>query len=173
MTTPSGAAADALVIQGIRRKKPTFMASALRMARRKPIGALALFMLMLLCFAAVFADVISIYNPIATSREVLRPPSFAHPFGTDNLGRDMWSRIIFGSRVSLYVGVLSVVFGTLLGSLVGLVSGFFEGKFDLIVQRVMDAMLAFPSLILAMALVSVLGPSTTNSMLAIVMTILP
>lgn len=169
----SAGAVDVLALPGIRRGRPTLLARVVRTARRKPLGVVAAFVLLVLVLAAVFADTVAIHNPIATSRDVLRPPSAEHFFGTDNLGRDVWSRIIYGSRVSLYVGVLAVVFGTLAGALIGLVSGYFEGKFDLLVQRVMDAFLAFPSLILAMALVAVLGPSTENGMLAIAVTILP
>jgi peptide/nickel transport system permease protein len=95
------------------------------------------------------------------------PPSSAHLLGTDDFGRDMLSRIVNGSRLSLRVGVISVLIGAVSGSLVGLISGYFGGWVDMTSQRVIDVMLAFPDLLLALAIVAVLGPSLVNVMIAV------
>ena len=120
------------------------------------------------------------YDPIGISIDTFQAPSSTHFFGTDDLGRDMFSRILHGSRISLYVGFLAVALGSLggaLGSLggalVGLVSGFAGGWVDMVIQRIVDAVLAFPGIVLAMSLVAVLGTSTTNALLAIAIVIIP
>lgn len=138
-----------------------------------PIGAISATIIVILVLAAIFAPVISPHDPISTSRDTFQSPSLTYPMGTDNLGRDIFSRILHGSRISLYVGLLAVTFGTLGGTVVGLVSGFIGGRTDLIVQRFVDSIAAFPGIILAMALVAVLGPSTTNALLAISVVIVP
>jgi ABC-type dipeptide/oligopeptide/nickel transport system permease subunit len=142
--------------------------------RRKPLGMASAALLLLLVFTAIFAPVLAPYDPLATQPEIrLAPPSWAHPFGTDDIGRDVLSRVIYGSRISLWVGLLAVGIGTLAGTIIGLVSGYWEGRLDLILQRVMDAVQTIPGLILALAIVSVLRPSTTNAMLAIAVVIIP
>jgi peptide/nickel transport system permease protein len=103
----------------------------------------------------------------------LSAPSRAHPFGTDDIGRDVLSRIIYGARISLWVGLLAVGIGTAVGMVIGLLCGYCEGRLDLIVQRIMDAIQAIPGLVLALAIVAVLKPNTTNAMLAIAMVIIP
>ena len=129
---------------------------------------------MVLVLTAVFADVLAPYDPLATQPEIrLGAPSRAHPFGTDDIGRDVLSRIIYGSRISLWVGLLAVGIGTFFGMIIGLLCGYCEGRLDLIMQRVMDAVQAIPGLVLALAIVSVLKPNTTNAMLAIAMVIIP
>ena len=138
-----------------------------------PIGAVSTVVLVMLIGSAIFASLISPYDPISTSRETFSGPGLSHLMGTDNLGRDIFSRILYGSRISLYVGFLAVTFGTLGGSFVGLVSGSIGGTTDLIIQRFVDALAAFPGIILAMAMIAVLGPSTTNALLAISLVILP
>jgi ABC-type dipeptide/oligopeptide/nickel transport system permease subunit len=103
----------------------------------------------------------------------MQPPSSKFFFGTDPLGRDVFSRIIYGSRVSLIVGFASVALGTLFGTLIGLVSGFWEGKVDQILQRAVDTCMAVPGIVLALAVVSVLGQSLTNIILVIALVIAP
>ena len=145
-----------------------------RTIRRKPLGAVSAALLTVIVLMAIFADVIAPYDPLETHPEIrLSPPSRAHPFGTDDIGRDVLSRIIHGARISLWVGLLAVGIGTAAGMLIGLVCGYWEGRLDLIMQRLMDAIQAIPGLVLALAIVSVLKPSTTNSMLAIAIVIIP
>ena len=158
----------------------------LSLARRKPLSAFGAVVILLLVLTAVFADVVSPYDPLkinagqalkspGSAARVLadgtRPPPFL--LGTDDKGRDVLSRILHGSRVSLWVGFLSVGIGTLGGTVIGLISGFLGGKPDLIVQRFVDALQAMPGLIFAMAIVSVLGPSTTNTFIAIGVILIP
>jgi peptide/nickel transport system permease protein len=142
--------------------------------KKKPLGFASALLIVGLVLTAIFADVLAPYDPLATQPEIrLAPPSWAHPFGTDDIGRDVLSRIIYGSRISLWVGLLAVGIGTVAGMIIGLVSGYCEGRVDLIMQRLMDAVQAIPGLILALAIVSILTPSTTNAMLAIAVVIIP
>jgi len=142
--------------------------------RRKPLGMASAALLLVLVLTAVFADVLAPYDPLLARPEIrLSAPSWAHPFGTDDIGRDVLSRIIYGSRISLWVGLLAVGIGTFVGMIIGLVSGYWEGQVDLVLQRLMDALMTIPGLILALAIVSILRPSTTNAMLAIAVVIIP
>ncbi len=142
--------------------------------RRKPLGAISATLILLLVLTAIFANLLAPYDPLETRPDIrLQPPGREHLFGTDDIGRDVLSRIIHGSRISLWVGLLAVGIGTVAGMLVGLVCGYWEGRVDLLLQRVMDAVQAIPGLILALAIVSVLTPNTTNAMLAIAIVIIP
>jgi ABC-type dipeptide/oligopeptide/nickel transport system permease subunit len=142
--------------------------------KRKPLGAASAALLVVLVLSAVFADVLAPYDPLATQPEIrLAAPSRAHLFGTDDIGRDVLSRVIYGSRISLWVGLLAVGIGTVFGMIIGLLCGYCEGRVDLVMQRIMDAVQAIPGLVLALAIVSVLKPNTTNAMLAIAVVIIP
>jgi ABC-type dipeptide/oligopeptide/nickel transport system permease subunit len=142
--------------------------------RRKPLGAVSAALIAMLVLTAVFADVLAPFDPLAAQPDIrLSAPSRDHPFGTDDIGRDVLSRIVHGSRISLWVGLLAVGIGTVAGMLIGLVCGYCEGRIDLVLQRLMDAIQAIPGLVLALAIVSVLRPSTTNAMLAIAIVIIP
>src|ERR1051325_6411687 len=142
--------------------------------RRQPLGAVAAALITLIVLTAIFADVLAPYDPLETHPEIrLARPSWEHPFGTDDIGRDVFSRIIHGARISLWVGLLAVGIGTAAGMVIGLLCGYCEGRLDLIFQRVMDAIQAIPGLMLALAIVSVLKPNTTNAMVAIAIVIIP
>jgi peptide/nickel transport system permease protein len=142
--------------------------------KRKPLGAAAACLILLLVGTAIGADLLAPYDPFLTRPEVrLLAPSWQHPFGTDDIGRDVFSRVIYGARISLWVGLLAVGIGTVSGTLIGLTCGYWEGRLDLMLQRVMDALQTIPGLILALAIVSVLTPNTTNAMLAIAVVIIP
>jgi peptide/nickel transport system permease protein len=142
--------------------------------RRKPLGAVSAAVILVLVLTAVFADVLAPFDPVDTKPEIrLQGPSLAHPFGTDDIGRDVLSRVIHGARISLWVGLLAVGIGTVAGMVIGLLCGYCEGRLDLVLQRVMDAVQAIPGLVLALAIVSVLKPSTTTAMLAIAIVIIP
>jgi len=142
--------------------------------RRNPLGVASAGIIVLLALTATFADVVAPYDPLAPHPEIrLSAPSRAHPFGTDDIGRDVLSRVIYGSRISLWVGLLAVGIGTIVGMLIGLVSGYWEGRLDMMLQRIMDAIQAIPGLLLALAIVSVLRPSTTHAMIAIAIVIIP
>jgi ABC-type dipeptide/oligopeptide/nickel transport system permease subunit len=142
--------------------------------KRKPLGAASALLIVVIVLTAVFANVLAPYDPLDADPTIrLARPSAAHPFGTDDIGRDVFSRIVYGSRISLWVGLLAVGIGTAVGMVVGLACGYWEGRLDILLQRVMDAVQAIPGLVLALAIVSVLKPSTTNAMLAIAVVIIP
>ena len=120
--------------------------------RRKPLGAASAALIALIVLTAIFADVLAPYDPLAAQPEIrLSPPSWEHPFGTDDIGRDVFSRIIYGSRISLWVGLLAVGIGTVAGMIIGLLCGYCEGRTDLVFQRIMDAIQAIPGLAISLA----------------------
>src|SRR5262245_3077442 len=123
---------------------------------------------------ALFADWITLFDPTATdSRASLARPGGAHPLGADFMGRDMWSRIVYGARISLAVGIGSTVLGCLIGVIAGLLSGYFGGWLDLIVQRLIDIMQALPLLVMALVMAASLGPSLSNTIIAISIPLVP
>jgi peptide/nickel transport system permease protein len=119
---------------------------------------------------AIAAPLIAPYDALAQKIEDrLSPPSAQHFFGTDELGRDVFSRVIYGAQISLPVGLLVVLFATLLGAFVGALAGYISGVFDLLIMRLADITLAFPSIVLALAIASVLGPSLKNALVAMIL----
>ncbi len=137
-------------------------------------AVMGLYFFLAVIFLALFADIIAPHDPIHQYRDaLLNPPawleggSWTYLLGTDAVGRDILSRLIYGSRYSLYVGVIVVSLSLVAGVVVGLIAGFVGGGFDTVIMRLMDIILAFPSLLLALALVAILGPSLTNAMIAI------
>ena len=139
-----------------------------RLAQRKPLGALSLLLIVVMAVMALGAELLSPYDPFAMHPDNrLELPIAQYLLGTDNFGRDVLSRAVHGARLSLFVGLSSVIIGVGVGSLLGLVSAFAEGKTDLIIQRVMDAQMAFPSIILALAIMAAVGPGLMNVILAI------
>jgi peptide/nickel transport system permease protein len=138
------------------------------------LGMIGVALLLLTVAGAVFAPWLAPYAPAKIDPiHVLQSPSSAHWLGTDGLGRDVLSRVIFGSRVSLYSGFIVVAISMMGGTLIGLVAGYAGGLTDMVLMRLMDALLAFPGLILALAIASALGPSLTNAMIAIAVLSLP
>ncbi len=142
--------------------------SALRRLRRNR-GAIAGFYLVILLVAvAAFANRLSPYDPIhVTPDSALQPPGGKYPLGTDPLGRDILSRLIHGARISLRIGLVSVGIAAVLGTTLGLLAGFYGRWLDLVVMRMIDLMLAFPNILLALAIIAILGPSIFNLMIAV------
>jgi len=137
-------------------------------ARRNPRMIIGGALVLAWLFIAAFAPFISPYDPIKVNvTDSLLPPGGAHLLGTDDLGRDVLSRVMWGSRVSLSVGLISVSIGFLVGVSLGLAAGYLGGTFDLIAMRAVDALLAFPALVLAIAITAALGPQIQNAMIAI------
>jgi peptide/nickel transport system permease protein len=140
----------------------------LRRLPRRPAAVIGGGVLVFFVALALAAPLVSPYDPVATDWAAVRkPPSAAHPFGTDELGRDVLARIIWGSRASLAAAAVAVAMAAAIGVPVGLVGGYAGGALDAIVMRLIDAMLAIPFLILAIALAAFLGPSLINAMIAI------
>ncbi|MBI5879743.1 MAG: ABC transporter permease [Chloroflexi bacterium] len=130
--------------------------------------------LALLAFLAVAAPVIAPYDPIQIAiAPPLQPPGAAHWFGVDQFGRDVFSRVVFGAQVSLAIGLISVAIASVIGVTVGLISGYYSGWVDIVLMRVIDVMLAFPGILLALAIVSMLGPSLNNLMIAVGVSAIP
>ena len=124
--------------------------------------------LLLFVALAVFAPLIAPYDPLSNDyNALLAPPSKVHLCGTDNLGRDILSRIIYGARISLRVSLVSVAIATAMGVLLGVAAGFYGGVVDIIISRVLEVMFAFPEVLLALLIMSILGPSLNNIMIAI------
>lgn len=141
----------------------------LYLIKRSPLTLLGFFIIIALVLTAATANYISPYDPNhIDSINRLEPPSFAHPFGTDSLGRDLLSRVIHGARISLAVGFVIVGLAAITGSILGLIAGYFGGRIGEAIMRTTDVFMAFPYLVLAMAVVAALGPSLLNAMLAMV-----
>ena len=155
------------LLDGADRARPGRLAQAGRRLRRRP-GALAGAVVILLFIAvALLAPVIAPADPNEISRDRRAAPSADHLFGTDDIGRDVLSRVIYGARVSLRVGLVSIGIALTAGSLLGIVAAYAGGWLDSIIMRVMDVMLAFPGILLAIAIVAILGPSLFNVMIAV------
>ncbi len=131
-------------------------------------GLLGLIIVAVVLLAAVFAPLVSPYDPYQINMaESLSPPSLAHPFGTDVFGRDIMSRLVYGARVSMEVSVLSRVISLVIGTLLGLTAGYFGGRYDSAVMRLADVTLAYPGLLLLIAVMAAVGPSLTSLILAL------
>ena len=142
--------------------------------RRYPLGAIGALIMLAFVAIAIFADAIATFDPLTTNaRASLAPPGGEHTLGADFMGRDVLARIIYGARISLAVGLGATALGCLIGMAVGLTSGFFGGWFDLIVQRVIDIMQALPLLVMALVMAASLGPSMTNTIIAIAIPLVP
>jgi len=138
-----------------------------RFARNR-LAAFGALIITVLLVSALLAPFIAPFDPIKSNiRERLQGPSTAHLFGTDDLGRDIFSRILHGTRISLQVGFIAVAIATSVGLVLGLFTGYFGGWVDTVVMRLMDVMFAFPAVLLAIAIMAVLGQSTTNVMIAV------
>lgn len=142
----------------------------------KPLGAFGGLIVIGMLLVAIFAPWLAPYSPqefIDGGSARLQPPSWAYPMGTDNLGRDILSRVIYGAQISMLVGFMSTILGTGLGAIIALFSAYAGGYWDLIVQRIMDILWSFPSLIIAIVIIAVLGRSTTNLIVAIGIVVIP
>lgn len=150
------------------------LASLWKAAHSKPLGAVSAVVIVVLVLVAALAPAIAPADPVKPNGlQTRRKPSAAHIFGTDQVGRDIFSRVLYGARPSLQVGIISVLFGTIVGSTLGLVSGYFRGVVDVATQRVMDALLSIPPLVLAVAVAAVLGIGLRNTIIAIAVVFTP
>jgi peptide/nickel transport system permease protein len=142
--------------------------------RRNPLGAAGGVVVLIMILVAVFADVIAPYNPVANAFDRMHePPGLENWFGTDQFGRDVFSRIVYGARTALVVGFVSSFVGAFIGLILGVASAYFGGRTDLIFQRVSDVFMAFPIIILALALIAIFGTGIQNVIIAITIPFIP
>ncbi len=154
--------------RGVDRKNRGFLHELWKFVSRKPFGAFGAAMTLLLVVTAIFAPVIAHFDPLATDQtSVLLPPGADHLAGTDQFGRDVFSRLVYGARVSLFVGLGASFLALIPGIVIGIMSAYFRGLFDYIVQRVVDAVQAIPGIILLIAIMVVLGGSLVNVIIAL------
>jgi peptide/nickel transport system permease protein len=141
---------------------------AWRQGRRRPASVIGAVVVLLFVVLALGAPWIATVDPLQTDwKQIRKAPTLAHPFGTDDLGRDTFARVVWGSRISMQAGVFSILLAIAVGVPTGLVAGYYRGALDQLIMRLTDAWLAFPFLILAIGLVTIMGPSLTNATVAI------
>ena len=154
--------------------KLTFAGVVARFVRTKPLGAAGAVIILAMLALALFAELLAPYDPYVGDYGLqFARPSAEHWFGTDEFGRDVLSRIMYGARIALFVGFSASLIGCTLGGLLGVVSAFWGGTIDLLLERLMDILLAFPGLILALAIASILGPAVHNVVIAIAIPVIP
>ena len=148
--------------------------AALFLARRYPLGALGAAIMTIFVLTAIFAEFLTINDPLSTNSAMsLAPPGGDYWMGADNFGRDVYSRIVYGARISLAVGIGATSLGCFFGVTLGLISGYLSGTVDLVIQRLIDIMQALPLLVLALVMSAALGPSVQNVILAIAIPLVP
>ncbi|MGD9617507.1 MAG: ABC transporter permease [Alphaproteobacteria bacterium] len=174
-TDPDSALPVEAIRKPARRSLPRRVWGGLRsFARRSPFSAFWGVVALAIIVIAIAAPLIAPYDPLKSDfRAMAKPPSEAHWFGTDQIGRDVLSRVIYGARASLAVAIGAVLFGTTLGALWGLASGYFGGRFDTVSQRIIEFLQSFPDLILAMAIAMALGAGMGTVIVAIAITRIP
>jgi dipeptide transport system permease protein len=134
----------------------------------------------LIVVAGIFAPLLTIYNPLEQYRDSVKLPpiwveggNWSHPLGTDPLGRDMWARLVYGSRLSIFIGMAVMLVSTAFGIVVGLIAAWYRGWIDVIIQRVMDLIISIPDILLSIMVIAVIGPSLTNTIISIMVVYLP
>jgi peptide/nickel transport system permease protein len=171
-SSPAVAAASANLGRSARRSSPRF--DILRRLGRHPSAVAGGTVLVVVMLLTIFAPLIAPFDPLETfPRESRLGPSRDHWLGTDQLGRDIWSRILWGGRVSLMLGLISVAIGGIAGTLLGICAGYFRGYIEIVIMQFIDILLAFPGFLLALAAVSVLGTGINNVMIAVGIALVP
>jgi peptide/nickel transport system permease protein len=155
-------------VAGARAERRSLLRQGIRLAWRKPLGTLGALIVLVMLLMAIFAEAIAPFHYNQTNmRDRLKPPSASHILGTDNLGRDIFSRIVYGARISMIVSLSAVLIGITLATAVGTVSGYFGGMLDTLVQRAVDAWMAFPWLVVLLSIMSIVGPGIVNLTVAL------
>ena len=155
-------------------EKKSFLAFAAEFTRKQPLGTAGMIIVFVMLFASFFATVLTPYDPeLNDFANMLTAPNFEFLLGTDQFGRDILTRIIYGARTALFVGFTAAFVGATSGLILGVASAFYGGKFDLIFQRLMDIMMSFPLIILALAVVSIFGTGVQNVIIAITIPFIP
>jgi len=154
--------------------KLTIAEEVVKFARTKPLGAAGALIILGMLVLALFAELLAPYDPYHSDYGAqFARPSAEHWFGTDEFGRDVLSRIMYGARIALFVGFVASFTGCTIGALLGVISAYAGGRVDLLLERLMDMLLAFPQLILALAIASILGPAVQNVVIAISIPVIP
>jgi peptide/nickel transport system permease protein len=172
------ATTDAAEIMTRRRERRTFIVRLITglpgFFKKKPLGAFGLVIILFMIFIAIAEPLVTFHDPMKWNmRAMIAAPSTTYWLGTDDYGRDLWARIVVGARISLFVGFGSVVMGSVSGAAIGIVSAYYGGKVDNIIQRIMDSLMAIPTLILALAIMASLGQSVFNVILAVAVPQIP
>jgi peptide/nickel transport system permease protein len=155
-------------------KRPSWTRRSLRFCRRELVGTFGLVLVLVMAATGLAAELLAPYSPTANDfSAMMEAPSWAHPLGTDQFGRDLLSRIIFGARTAMIVGLSSALVGGTAGLVLGVGSAYFGGKTDLILQRVSDVLMAFPLIIMALAVVAIFGTGVQNVIVAITIPLIP
>ncbi|MBQ3402802.1 MAG: ABC transporter permease [Synergistaceae bacterium] len=164
---------EKIIPELVRKRRSPFVDVLLRLSK-SPLAMFGLAIIFVLVFCAIFAEVISPYSPIKQDlMHMFETPSASHWLGTDEFGRDILSRLIYGARVSLQVGFIAVGIALITGGMLGAVSGYYSGRLDNCIMRVMDVLLSIPQTLLAIAIVAALGPSLMNLMIAVGISAVP
>jgi peptide/nickel transport system permease protein len=146
----------------------------IKFCRRQPLGSVGLALVLVMAVAGLAAEWIAPYSPTANDFAAMtEPPSWAHLMGTDQFGRDLFSRIVFGARTALIVGFSCAIVGGVAGLVLGLASAYFGGRLDLVLQRVLDVVMAFPLIIMALAVIAIFGSGVFNVIVAIAIPLIP
>jgi len=155
-------------------KKTNLFIETMRRLRKNVAAVMGLIIILILAFAAIFAPLLTPFDYAKTDlKNTFDKPSLVHPFGTDDLGRDILTRILYGGRYSLRIGIISIFFAVIGGLVVGSIAGYFGGKSDMIIMRALDVIQAVPGLILSIAVAAVLGPGFTNVIIALAIGMIP
>ena len=165
---------EAVAAAELPRTRRSVIAITLDFCRRQPLGTLGLVIVLVILFAGLFAELLAPYAPTANDFAAMtEPPSWEHLLGTDQFGRDLMSRIVFGARTALIVGLSCAVVGGFTGLVLGVASAYFGGWIDMVLQRVSDVVMAFPLIIMALAVVAIFGTGVQNVILAITIPLIP
>jgi peptide/nickel transport system permease protein len=150
------------------RRRPSAARHVLRFTRRKPLGAIGAVIVLALLVMAIFADRIAPFSYDESIRGArMKAPTVQYWMGTDNLGRDIWSRVVYGARISVTVGFATIALATLMAAAIGISSAYVGGAYDIVIQRVVDAWMSFPALVVVLSLMAALGPGLLNLILAL------
>jgi peptide/nickel transport system permease protein len=171
MVAPNPALAPAIHAEVFRR---SWLGRVLGFMGHQTLGTIGILIVVTVAIAAIGADWLAPYNPTANDFAAMtQPPSWAHLLGTDQFGRDLFSRIVFGARTALTVGLSTATIGGFAGLVIGVASAYFGGRLDLIIQRVLDVLMAFPLIIMALAVIAIFGPGVQNVIAAITIPLIP
>ena len=173
VVTPNRGLANGLVEESVERKR-SLLHLVLNFVRRQPLGTVGLAIVLVMLLAGLAADWIAPFDPEENDfNSMMQAPSWTHLLGTDQVGRDIFSRLVYGARTALIVGFSAAIVGGLAGLVLGVASAYFGGWFDLVFQRVLDVLMAFPLIILALAVVAVFGTGVFNVIVAITIPLVP